>query len=391
MVIVMPMNVILRQAVVLVAAVVLSDARLPADDATKPGGLRLPALPPELDDDVGFIGPPPRVPPTSISDSGFNHLAFGAGSEVTIARLRFAELVDQRIAAIDRCCALTANQRQKLLLACRGDVHRFFDRVEELRPAMHSMQNAPVKNRKELTEWVLHQLKGDSFPFDARSLLTKTLRNTLSREQAARFETMKLMPTPTRQQIAIQRIEKLGGRVPKRGGGPGWLRTQIGDEWMGAFDEVERVDLRRTQINDADLAVLQNMASVPTLYLAETPVTDTGLAHLQGLTTIRNLVLDETSITDAGLVHLQGLTGLQFLSLYSTRVTDAGLIHLQDLNCLRELYLSGPRVTDAGLAELKRLPKLRMLSLYDTQVTDAALAELQRESPNLQVQELKPR
>lgn len=108
-------------------------------------------------------------------------------------------------------------------------------------------------------------------------------------------------------------------------------------------------------------------------------------------TTLRNLILDETPISDTGLVHLQELIGLQFLSLYGTRVTDAGLVHLHGLKSLRELYLSGAQITDAGLAEVKNLTGLRFLSLYDTRVTDDALAKLQLESPDLRVQELKPR
>src|SRR5262245_11069741 len=143
---VMPISLVRRRAVVLFVTVVLCSLRVPADDAAQQAHLRPQALPPELDDSVGLD----PAPPDSISDSGLNHLAFGAGCDAAAARLRFDELIEQRIAAIDRCCALTADQSSKLKLAGRGDAHRFLDRVEVLRPRMRSLKDVPAKNRKEL-------------------------------------------------------------------------------------------------------------------------------------------------------------------------------------------------------------------------------------------------
>src|SRR5947209_8449662 len=83
-------------------------------------------------------------------------------------------------------------------------------------------------------------------------------------------------------------IEKLGGRVALDEATPG--------------SPVVGVDLRGTQITDADLG------------------------HLKGLEQLRELSLQQTRISDAGLVHLTGLKNLQVLSLGKTQVTDAGLV-----------------------------------------------------------------
>jgi hypothetical protein len=379
-VIVMKITLARRWTVAILAAALISSARAPADDV----------LVPILDNNVAEIGGGLVLAPQSISDDNFNYLAFGPGFDAATARLRFDELVEQRVAAIDRCCALTANQSAKLKLAGRGDVHRFFERVDDVRRRLHSPEKVPA-NLDDLRTWLQQQLRSNLLPFGEESLFAKALRTVLSGEQTARLAGNRLIPLPPRQQIAIRRIEKLGGRVVKRSGGPGWLRNQIGDEWTRTFDVIEQVDFRRTRIRDADLALLKELLSIPKLYLAETAVTDVGLANLQGLATLRYLVLDGTAVTDAGLLHLQKLTKLEFLSLYGTRVTDTGLLYLQELECLRELYLSGRRITSAGLDVVKPLSRLRVLSLYDTQVSDAAIADLQQVVPTLRIQELRPR
>jgi Leucine-rich repeat (LRR) protein len=162
-----------------------------------------------------------------------------------------------------------------------------------------------------------------------------------------------------RQQTAIAEIEKLGGVVSLKNGGPDWLRRIVGNETMRCFDGVYLVNLSETQAADSDLENLQAMTEVERLNLANVPV------------------------TDSGLVHLQDLTDLAALDLSRTKVTDTGLIHLRKLPHLRYLYLGGTRVTDAGLRHLLGLPELRQLSVEGTDVTDAGIAVLGRELPEL--------
>lgn len=138
-----------------------------------------------------------------------------------------------------------------------------------------------------------------------------------------------------RQQQAIGTIQRAGGWVGAREGGPEWLREKVGHERMTGFDEIRAVSLGGTDF------------------------TDDQLVCLAALSELRWLSLDRTRITDAGLVRLAHLKHLDTLRLNETRVTDAGLAHLKSLANLKHLFLAGTPVTDAGVADLKRaLPGL---------------------------------
>jgi hypothetical protein len=119
----------------------------------------------------------------------------------------------------------------------------------------------------------------------------------------------------TAQENAIAAIEKSGGRV---------LRDRSAPQPV-----VISVDLRETDITDADLASLSALSSVQELYLTGTPITDAGLVRLKGLAQLRKLTLGFTKVTDAGLVHLKGLTRLRVLGLQGTRTTNNGINTLQ--------------------------------------------------------------
>ena len=116
-----------------------------------------------------------------------------------------------------------------------------------------------------------------------------------------------------------------------------------------------------------------------------TQVTDAGLVHLKELANLRTLDLDKTKTADAGLVHLQGLTNLTHLGFHSTQVTDAGLVHLKGLTKLESLSLGFTQITDAGLEHLKGLKNLERLYLQDTKVTEAGVADLQKALPNCKI------
>ncbi|MSR56513.1 MAG: hypothetical protein EXS05_02430 [Planctomycetaceae bacterium] len=178
-----------------------------------------------------------------------------------------------------------------------------------------------------------------------------------------------------RQQAALREIERLGGSVQSREGGPAWLRRRIGDGWMIGFDEVDRVVFYET-ITDADLVHLEPLTRLKELHLGEARVTGAGLYHLRGMTSLVELSLGDTQVADVGLAYLNKLTSLQMLYLDGTPITDDGLTHLAALAQLKELNLSNTRITDAGLVKLRALTKLKSLSLEDTQITDAGLMHL---------------
>ena len=108
-----------------------------------------------------------------------------------------------------------------------------------------------------------------------------------------------------------------------------------------------------TNVTDAVIAPIKDVASVIDLNLANTKVTDSGLANLKNLANLQHLHLELTGVSDAGLASLKSLPNLTYLNLYGTKVTDAGLEHLKGMKFLRNLYVWQTKVTDAGAKKLK--------------------------------------
>lgn len=71
------------------------------------------------------------------------------------------------------------------------------------------------------------------------------------------------------------------------------------------------------------------------LGLSDTQVTDADLVYLKELANLRSLYLSNTRVTDAGLEHLSGMPNLKILDLLFTQVTDAGVKKLEEAlpNC----------------------------------------------------------
>jgi internalin A len=59
--------------------------------------------------------------------------------------------------------------------------------------------------------------------------------------------------------------------------------------------------LRGTQVKDADLKVIKELANLQTLYLGRTQITDAGLAELKGMKNLRFLGLLGASVTEDGV------------------------------------------------------------------------------------------
>jgi hypothetical protein len=145
------------------------------------------------------------------------------------------------------------------------------------------------------------------------------------------------------------------------------------------------IDLHGTGVRDADLAMLEGLATVHTLNLYGTRITDAGLVHLRGLTGLQTLHLNETSVGDAGLKHLEGLKNLKELGLNRTHVSEEGLRSLSQLTNLQILTLGGKHITDHGLPVLYPLANLKRIFLTHTSVTPAGADALKRAIPAVAV------
>jgi hypothetical protein len=95
-------------------------------------------------------------------------------------RNKFHSLLRMRIDEIERSCGLTAAQKRKLCLAGTADIKRFFDRVDEIKRDPKDNNNGVVVQKAQ--PLVIELQSG---LFGAQSLLAKTIKKTLSEDQAA--------------------------------------------------------------------------------------------------------------------------------------------------------------------------------------------------------------
>jgi hypothetical protein len=88
-----------------------------------------------------------------------------------------------------------------------------------------------------------------------------------------------------------------------------------------------------------------------------------------------------TNVSDADLQRLTELADLRELDLWSAQITDEGAKLLSRLANLRRLQLSQTQISDAGLEQLRSLTHLTELGLIETRVTPAGIRRFQRERP----------
>lgn len=155
--------------------------------------------------------------------------------------------------------------------------------------------------------------------------------------------------------LAIQRIESLGGEIKRDDNLPGRPVTEI--KLGQYFDE----NARHVFHENADL--LRLFTNLTTLN--DNEITDAGLKELCGFKNLKSLDLGDRDgapgITDAGLRELSGLKNLESLSLEETLVTVTGLNQLKGLKNLKSLRLRGGDIFGAGIMELRKtLPNVRI-------------------------------
>src|SRR5262245_58288931 len=78
------------------------------------------------------------------------------------------------------------------------------------------------------------------------------------------------------QRVAIQEIERLGGKFTAAPRGPAWLRERI-----PLIDVIISVDLNDTLTCNTDLIHLKKLPSLQLLSLDRTQISDGGLIHLK--------------------------------------------------------------------------------------------------------------
>jgi hypothetical protein len=139
----------------------------------------------------------------ALDPSSRDQLLFGRSRDERQARKLLPRLVEMEIDSVDRACKLTPAQKEKLQVAGRGDIERFFKSVAELKPRTERIYDENDAEKGELDEAIESLLKDsktlrntlDSGEFGGDSLFGKTLKATLTPDQAAAYEAARAKST----------------------------------------------------------------------------------------------------------------------------------------------------------------------------------------------------
>ena len=125
-----------------------------------------------------------------MNDDQFDQWVFGnmGLGNAASARNRLDSLLTLNVDDLERTCGLTPVQKKKLLLAGRGDIKRFFDRVEEVRKRFTKGQNDQNQFAQLWQEVQPFRNAYHAGFFGEESIYTKALKATLTPEQVEKHE-----------------------------------------------------------------------------------------------------------------------------------------------------------------------------------------------------------
>jgi hypothetical protein len=133
------------------------------------------------------------------------------------------------------------------------------------------------------------------------------------------------------------------------------------------------------KFGDKELALLEPIAAqILWVDLARSQVTDAGLAVIAKFKNLERLHLENTKVSDAGVATLASLTTLEYLNLYGTKTTDAGISKLATAKALKKLFVWQTGVTQAGAKALEgKVPGLKV----NVGLSEAEIAKLTAPPP----------
>lgn len=121
------------------------------------------------------------------TDEQFEQWVFQQYGNAATARARLKESLELYTEDVDRSCGLSDAQKQKLRLAGRGDIERFFRAYEVVKKKFQAIRNDQQKVNQIFQDISPLQAQMMSGLFDSDSLLQKCLINTISRQQFLKY------------------------------------------------------------------------------------------------------------------------------------------------------------------------------------------------------------
>jgi len=132
-----------------------------------------------------------------VTSATFENWLMGGKGKFDDLRPRLEKGLEAKIAAVDRVCKLSEMQKQKLVLAGRGDIHGAVTRADELRQEFERTLHDPKKSIAVFeASRPLRQLLNSGM-FAENSLFDKILKSILTADQAAAYD--RLVTTPAGQ------------------------------------------------------------------------------------------------------------------------------------------------------------------------------------------------
>ena len=126
-----------------------------------------------------------------MNDDQFDQWVFGGGGPVNSGaarRNRLESLLTLQVDDVGKACKLSEIQKRKLILAGKGDIKRFLDKVDEKRKKFDKVKTDQNKVNEIYQELQPLQVTLNSGLFTEGSIFSKTLKKTLEGEQATRYE-----------------------------------------------------------------------------------------------------------------------------------------------------------------------------------------------------------
>jgi hypothetical protein len=140
-----------------------------------------------------------------ISNDQFEQMIFQQDRNAAGARQRLESALASQVSDIDRACELTDAQKKKLQLTGRGDVKRFFDAVEAAKQKLQSINNDAQQLQEIMQEINPLRVTLQAGLFQDDSLLHKSLRNTLTADQFAKYDAVVRERRAFRHRAAVTR------------------------------------------------------------------------------------------------------------------------------------------------------------------------------------------
>ncbi len=142
----------------------------------------------QTDDDDAAAEAPANVVNFEVHESNFDSWVFQNLQNAQAAKTQLDKLLGLQIDDVDRAGKLSEAQRKKMQLAGSGDIKRFFEKVEVVRKKFLLVRKDQQKFNEIWQDIQPLQLTMAAGLFDDGSLFHKTLRKTLTAEQATHYE-----------------------------------------------------------------------------------------------------------------------------------------------------------------------------------------------------------